>query len=217
MTINRYFNLLGQKVPNQETDLVRGWVKEAIQINGFDLYYIVRDTVKLDKLFGEDVLSNFKTNYKIEAYLETSGGFEGPGDVLKQMGSIVSDQCTIQVQRERFQEQTTMEYPKEGDLIFFPEMFNRGVWEIKFVEDEQQFYPTGSRISFKMKLELFDLSGETFNTGIANLDKRMGDFAPVKLQTLTELEDVLKSDNKQIQTESDAIVDTTQSSIFGKF
>lgn len=221
MTTNSYFNLLAQYAPNNEVNLVKGFVQESIQMYGFDMYYIKRSTVKFDRFFGEDILSNFTENFLLECYLESFSGFDGVGDMITNFGSVVQDQCSIHLSRQRFELVTSMSYPLEGDLIFFPQMFNKGIWEIKFVEDEQQFYPMGQKISFKLKLALFDLGGESFTTGITDLDKRMNDLAPINTNTLSDLEYVLQVDNQAIQTESDAIVDNggevDRDTIWGQF
>ncbi|HEY5236513.1 MAG TPA: hypothetical protein VIJ14_10070, partial [Rhabdochlamydiaceae bacterium] len=141
----------------------------------------------------------------------------GLGDVIMDMGTVVTDQAILHYARDRFQEITGMTYPMEGDLVFFPGMFNKGLWEIKFVEDESPMYELGQRLSFKLKMNLFDLSGESFTTGITDLDTRMGQIAPVNLETLEDLTDLLKADNEQIDNESKEIVDDSETNPWGEF
>jgi len=59
--------------------------------------------------------------------------------------------------------------PKEGDLIFFP--FNKQLFEVMFVEDEQIFYTLGKKFVYRLKLELFEYSNQMINTGIEDIDK----------------------------------------------
>ena len=55
--------------------------------------------------------------------------------------------------------------PNEGDLIYFP--LSGSMFEIKFVEHENPFYQVGKLFVFKMQCELFEYSGEDFDTGMA--------------------------------------------------
>ena len=53
--------------------------------------------------------------------------------------------------------------PNEGDLIYFP--MSGSMFEIKFVEHENPFYQVGKLFVFKLQCELFEYSGEDFDTG----------------------------------------------------
>jgi len=58
--------------------------------------------------------------------------------------------------------------PNEGDLIYFP--LSNSLFEIKFVEHKNQFYQLGKLYTFKMSCDLFEFSGEDFDTQIEALD-----------------------------------------------
>ena len=58
--------------------------------------------------------------------------------------------------------------PNEGDLIYLP--FSGSLFEIKFVEHENPFYQVGKLFVFKLRCELFEYSGEDFDTGVDSID-----------------------------------------------
>jgi len=208
MTTKTCFDFHGLKGTNTcEQDLINNLVAEAIQMFGFDVKYLPRTLIKEDKLFGEDVLSMFDTAYTIEIYMENVDGFEGEAEFMKKFGLSVGDQATLIVSRPRFTEITTMPKPLEGDLIHFP--FNDSLFEIKFVEDEQQFYPAGTLPQYKLTIETFVYSSERFTTGDTEIDD------------VSDIDQVLGTDpsskNDDIETEADSILDFTETNPFGDY
>ena len=212
--LNPFFNTTGQLRPNQEQDLVHQWTKESIQMLGQEVYYIRRENVNHDKLFGEDTQSAFKVARVIEMFTMSTQGWEGQNDVFMNFGVVAKDQVLLQCATRRFEEVfPESPIPLEGDLIYFPNVFNMGLWEIKFVEDERQFYPLGALPSFKLRCELFDMSGESFETGIDLVDTR---FAEERIpQTLEDL-DSMFHDNKAIEDEAATFISPEQN-IWGNF
>lgn len=172
MTIKSHFNLYGLNPEdgsnNNEQTLIKDLVAEAIQMYGIDVQYLPRTLQKEDTLFGEDILSSFDNAYTIEMYIQNVEGYEGEGEFLKNFGLSVGDQGTLVVSSPRFTTETTMAKPLEGDLIYFP--LSKGLFEIKFVEDEKQFYPAGSLPQYVLTVELFTYSSEDFNTTIPEID-----------------------------------------------
>ena len=140
---------------------------EAIKTMGMDVLYLPREYVKKDLLFGEDVLSQFEKTYEIEMYLQSVDGFQGEGDILAKYGLEVKDKVELVVARRRFMDEVgnlePIPRPREGDLIYFP--LSGSMFEIKFVEHENPFYQVGKLFVFKMQCELFEYSGEDFDTG----------------------------------------------------
>lgn len=197
-----------------EQRLVADLVAETIKIHGIDCYYLVRQDADIDYLFGEDP-NSFFNNYEIlEMYVETVAGFEGDGDVLSKFGLEIKDSATLVVSKERFQHTVTRNNadvlrPREGDLIFIP--FNKGFFEIKFVEHEAPFYQLGSNYVYKLNVELFRYSHENIDTGIDAIDDVVEN---------NENDDSVANDpfaeNTEIQSEADAVVDWTESSPFGE-
>jgi len=168
MPTNVFFN----HAVNTEQMLYEDIVVESLRMFGHETYYLPREIVEEDTILGEDVQSKFGDAYSVEMYLENTDGFEGDGDLMSKFGVQVRDQATFVISLrtwERFisldSNLTTSLRPNEGDLIYFP--MSGSMFEIKFVEHENPFYQVGKLFVFKMQCELFEYSGEDFDTGMA--------------------------------------------------
>ena len=137
--------------------------REVIQQAGIDVMYIPRTLVKEDLILGEDVLSQFNTAYEIEMYVQSSDNFGGPDDAISRFGLDISDELILVVHAESFKFATNNTTPLEGDLIYFP--LSKGLFEIKFVEDEQPFYQIGKNYVFELTCEVFQYGEEKIDTG----------------------------------------------------
>jgi len=137
--------------------------REVIQQAGIDVMYIPRTLVKEDLILGEDVLSQFNTAYEIEMYVKSSDNFGGPDDAISKFGLDIRDELILVVHAESFKFATNITIPLEGDLIYFP--LSKGLFEIKFVEDEQPFYQVGKNYVFELTCEVFQYGGEKIDTG----------------------------------------------------
>ena len=185
MAINPYFADY-----SGEQNLVEDITVEIIKGTGRDLVYVPRQYANLDKIFGEDVGSNFTTSYTIEAYIDTYKGFNGT-DIVNQFGIEVKDKLEITIAKKRFEEEvTTVESnitrPREGDLIYFP--LSKSLFEINFVEHENPFYPLGKRYSYFLTCEMFSYSMEKINTGNTAINEiYTGAFRPYYDVYLTNL------------------------------
>jgi hypothetical protein len=188
---NFYFDHYQQR---SEQNLYEDLTIEAIKQRGMDVFYLPRETLERDNIFGEDIRSLFSDNYMLEMYLETVDGFDGDGNILAKFGMQVKDSATLIVSKRRFQETIWGKVrPLEGDLIFMP--LSNSIFEINFVEHENPFYQTGKLFTYKLTVELFTYSHETFDTGKTCIDDINDDFAPdVQLDA---------EDNEDIQIESD--------------
>lgn len=174
-TTNFYFNNFNSF---SEQALIEELVIESIKTYGIDIYYMPREIVKKDDLFGEDVLSKFEAAYGIEAYIKSVDGFGGDGDFLSKFGLEIRDQMVLTVAQRRFEEEiatTNLDFstggsgrPVEGDLIFFP--LNQKIFEVKFVEHEAIFYQMGSLQTYDLTLELWEYSHEIVDTSIVEID-----------------------------------------------
>lgn len=165
MSTNQYFN---QTKRSSEQNLIEDLVIECIKIHGLDVYYIPREFVNKDKIFGEDTISKFIKSKPIEMYLENVNGFEGQGDIISKFGLEVRDSAVFIVSKVRFEKETKKKRPLEGDLIYLP--LTKGLFEIKFVEHESPFYQFGKNYVYKVTVELFDYNEETFDTGEKEID-----------------------------------------------
>ena len=150
-------------------------VVEAINIYGQEFFYIPRVLVAKDEILGEDRLSQFKTAYGIDMYLENVDGFEGQGAFIQKFGLMMEQSATLTVARRKW-EQLIGRYgntiiptrPNEGDLLYFP--LTGGLFEIKFVTHQDPFYQIGKLFVYKLQVELFQYASEKIRTGYDNID-----------------------------------------------
>lgn len=246
MASNFYFR--NQDARNEQV-LVEDLIVEAIRMYGIDLFYIEREVVNRDNIITDDKYSRFKNTYPIEMYVKNVEGFEGEGDFLSKFGLEIRDRMTLTCSRRSFKQEVTdvnqnIVRPREGDLIYFP--LNRKIFEVKFVEHEAVFYQMGSLQTFDMTVELFEYSGEDFDTGIPEIDipmsvlnKALTNNVPANLTTIAgggavvvgndgvpivlDIPDEIDEDtgdaqgkNRDMQTESDIIVDFSERDPFSE-
>ena len=166
MATNQYFK---QKV-RSEQQLFEDLVIESLQMFGQVVYYLPREIVNKDKIFLDDVPSRFSDAYKVEMYIENTEGFEGEGDLFTKFGVELRDQATFIVSRKRWVQlvgkrlEVANFRPREGDLIYLP--MSESMFEIRRVETETPFYQLKDLPTFRLQCELFEYSGEDFDTGV---------------------------------------------------
>ena len=165
MATNPYFNK--NYSSQSEQDLYDDLMEESIKIHGIDVRYVQRDIQKIDSLFKDVEVSRFETTHEIEMFVDSVEQFGGEGDFLSKFGVEIRDSLELTVMVNRF-DTLNIGRPKEGDLIFFP--FNKQLFEVMFVEDEQIFYTLGKKFVCRLKLELFEYSNQMFNTEIEDID-----------------------------------------------
>ena len=104
MAVNKHFHTSGSQAITSEKNLYRDLVTEAIQIYGHDVYYLDRNLVAEDTIFGEDSLSKFNSQHLIEMYMEdASGGFAGERELMTQFGLQNLSEATFVVPKNRFE------------------------------------------------------------------------------------------------------------------
>jgi len=196
-----------------EQNLIHDLVAESIQFNGIDFVYLPRTMNNDDPLFHESTQSTFSQVFTIEGYLESVESFEGDGDMLSGLGLSIKDQASIQFAQRRFRTVTGKYLPIEGDLLYYKNA--KSIFEIKFVQNESQFYPMGTLPSFKMTCEKYEYSGETFTTGIPELDAlnntvvdSVGDTVSVPAN--------YNDANIPIQIEADTVMSFSETNPFGQ-
>lgn len=169
MAKNYYFENYGNSM---EQSLIEDLVIESIRIYGIDVWYLPRTLVAKDDLLNEDDLSSFNEAYMVEMYVKSVDGFEGEGDFLSKFGLQIRDAVTLTIAQRVYELEiglsTEINRPREGDLIYLP--LNRKFFEVQHVEHESIFYQMGSLQTYDLRAELFEYSGERFNTGSPFLD-----------------------------------------------
>lgn len=214
--------------------LLENLIIESIRLYGQDMYYIPRVLSNYDEVYGEDDQSRYENAYSIEMYIKSIDGFGGDGEFMSKFGIEIRDRVVFSVAQRIFNDEvgvnTTQVRPNEGDLIWFP--LNQKCFQIKYVNKFEMFYPLGKLYTWEMNCELFEYSGEVFNTGIPELDKLQTSFDTnmyynalenevneyildeennlILLENST-IEDLYPfSDNEEIQTESDQFIDFSE-------
>jgi len=168
-------NVFFSQAVQTEQNLVEDLIVESLRIYGHNVYYLPRKIVNENTILGEAADSSFEDAYEVEMYLEGVEGFEGEGDLYSKFGVEVRDTATFILSRRSWERFVSLDAnlatglrPNEGDLIYFP--LSKSVFEIKFVEHENPFYQLGKLYVFKMTCDLFEYSGEDFDTNIEALD-----------------------------------------------
>lgn len=207
MARNIYF---GQGSKNEQF-LLEDLIIESISIWGQDFYYIPRTLIAKDEILGEDRLSEFKTAYPIEMYLETVDGFEGQGAFIQKFGLMMEQSATLTLARRRweqlvgrFGQSQLPNRPCEGDLLYFP--LSGGMFEIKFVQHQDPFYQLGKLYVYKLNIELFQYASERITTGVPEIDV----FETLKTFDTTKQPDIdvpdSFGDNNKFQEEKVGVV-----------
>jgi hypothetical protein len=184
-----------------EQSLLEDLIIESIRIYGENMFYLPRRLDNLDEVYGESSLTSFDTAYMVELYINSVDGFTGDGNFLSNIGLEIRDQVTFTIAQRVFNEEvdvyesTTLHRPREGDLIYFPQ--NDKCFQIKYVNNKPFFYQLGALQTFELVCELFEYSGEKFNTGIESIDKLQKDHSINILDYSIKTEDgfYLKDEN----------------------
>jgi len=169
--INPYFN----SGSTNEQGLLEDLIIEAIQAKGQNFFYIPRVLVAKNEILGEDRLSKYQQAYPIEAYLETPEGFGGQGAFIEKFGHLMDQSASVTMSRRRYDQLVGRfpgaqlpNRPAEGDLLYFP--LTGGLFEIKLVKHQEQFYQIAKLYTYTLTIELFQYSSERIDTGQPEID-----------------------------------------------
>jgi signal peptidase I len=228
MATNFFFNNFQS---SQEQYLLENLIIESIKIYGHDVYYIPRKLNNYDNVYGADDQSSYENAFPIEMYIKSIDGFTGDGEFLSKFGVEIRNQVVFSVARRVFNDEvgdiTTQVRPNEGDIIYFP--LNKRCFQIKYVNKYEMFYQLGALQTWEMTTEVFEYSGEKFNTGIPEVDSIQtkldsnalnwsildhlgnslttedGDYIELESSAIDDL--FPAADNAEIQKESDEFID----------
>ena len=181
MPLNSYF-LQGSQ---GEQRLVQDLINEQLKIYGQDVIYLPRKLVSQDAILNETIASEFDDSFRMEAYLANYDGFAGNGDILSKFGVQSTDQITLIISKERYEDFTSpfldgedvivSSRPQEGDLIYLP--LDNTIFEIKYVEAKKPFYQLNKLFVYQLSCEVFDAAlDELVDTGIEEVDQAVSDF-----------------------------------------
>ena len=183
MATNVHFN----HAVKTEQNLVEDLIVESLRMYGHNCYYLPRKIINEDTILGDAADSRFEDAYEVEMYLEGNDGFEGEGELYSKFGIETRQTAEFLMSRRSWERFVSLDAnlatglrPNEGDLIFFP--LSNSLFEIKFVEHENQFYQLGKLYTFKMSCDLYEFSGEDFDTDISAIDTDMALASAVGLE-----------------------------------
>ena len=181
MPLNSYF-LQGSQ---GEQRLIQDLINEQLKIYGQDVIYLPRKMVNQDAILNEAIATQFDDSFRMEMYLANYEGFAGNGDILSKFGVQSTDQITLIVSKERYEdfvspfldgeEVIVSSRPQEGDLIYLP--LDNTIFEIKYVEAKKPFYQLNKLFVYQLSCEVFDAAlDELVDTGIEEVDQAVSDF-----------------------------------------
>lgn len=203
MPLNPYF----ARGVASERSLHEELIIESIQQYGLDVFYLPRKIVEKENILNDEVLSKFKDAYEIEMYVKDAEGFGGE-DLLSRFGLTIKDEITFVVAKKRWQELVQaprniidQRMPHEGDVLYFPP--SKCLFEIRFVEDEAQFYPLGHLPIFELRCEAFTYENQRIETGIDAIDQIPQKHSAIMNALVTRIEsytDYELNENVEIST-----------------
>lgn len=204
------------------------------------MYYVPRTLNNKDKIYGEDDVSTYDSATLVEFYIKNVEGFGGDGNFMSKFGLEIRDQVTFVIAKRVFEEEvdqnSALIRPREGDLIFFP--LNKKLFQIKYVDNKPIYYPLGALQTYELTCELFEYSGEQFNTGIPAIDDIQdklslnifdygvltqddfvlatedGDYLVLETYKVESIDPF--ADNDSIETEADGFLDFTERDPFSE-
>jgi len=158
-----------------EQNLYEDLIIEQLKVFGHDVYYMPRTLVKEDKLFGEDVLSQFNNAYMIEMYMEEVEGYGGDKELISKFGLEIRDEVNFVVSRRIWEQTVTNDpniivstRPNEGDLIYFPRI--QKIFQIDFVDHDDPFFQVDNLPVYKLSCSTYEYSHEALDTGVTAID-----------------------------------------------
>jgi hypothetical protein len=158
-----------------EQNLYEDLIIEQLKVFGHDVYYMPRTLVKEDKLFGEDVLSQFNNAYMIEMYMEEVEGYGGDKELISKFGLEIRDEVNFVVSRRIWEQTLTNDpniivstRPNEGDLIYFPRI--QKIFQIDFVDHDDPFFQVDNLPVYKLSCSTYEYSHEALDTGVTAID-----------------------------------------------
>jgi hypothetical protein len=175
MAVNHYFNNFPGIVTPEQL-LAEDLIIETIRQYGTDVFYVPRKSLSdEDAIYGEDPVKTYNAAYSMEMYIQSVAGFEGPGEFFSKFGLEIRDSLRVVVARRTYEKYAPISLyprPREGDLVYIPALAN--LYEIKYVEEERNFYTLGRRpplfYYYELSMELYKFSNERFTTGVKEID-----------------------------------------------
>jgi hypothetical protein len=102
--------------------------------------------------------------------------YSGEREFFSKFGLEIKNNANVILSKRSFSQRVPQDLftrPREGDLVYVPFLNGRGeLFEIKFVNQNKDFFTLGRKIPFfyELELEKFKYSQEVIDTGIADID-----------------------------------------------
>lgn len=200
--LNPYVNWFKYENTQNLKDML---VAESIQMRGIECYYLPREFVNPDLLFGEDPQSKFNKAWKFAAYLNSFESYEGANTFFSKFGMSVHDEITLSINPNLFKHQCNDKEPIEGDLIYFG--MDNSLFEITWVEPYDPFYQLGSNNIRKITAQKYIYSGEEIKPELQrNEGINIPEFDELELEPLHNLNG--RTDIKIDQYEEDKVINS---------
>lgn len=176
MATNHYFNNYNAKFNEQH--LVEDLIVESIKMMGADCFYLPNDnSQQRDIIYGEDPLKTFNSSYAVEIYPSSVMNYGGDKELFSKFGLEIRNKMTVVISKRTFSQRVSnsaqFSRPREGDLIYIPQLNGVGeLFEIVFVDQDQDMSMMGRRPAFfyELELEKFKYSHEEISTGNPDID-----------------------------------------------
>jgi hypothetical protein len=174
---------------SSEQRLVQDLINEQLRMYGQDVVYMPRKLINEKTIIKEAIVSEFDDSFRLEAYVMNFDGFGGQGDILTKFGVKTTDELTLIISKERYEdfispflvddEKVKISIrPQEGDLIYFP--LDNSLFEIKYVEGKQPFYQLNNLYVYQLRCEIFEYEDERISTSIDEVDRSVEDFGYIQ-------------------------------------
>jgi hypothetical protein len=179
-----------------EQRLVQDLINEQLRMYGQDVVYMPRNIIEEKTIIKEVILSKFDDSFRLEAYLSNFSGFGGQGDILSKFGVRSTDEITLIISKERYNDFIgplissdkgikLSTRPQEGDLIYFP--LDNSLFEVKYVEGKSPFYQLNNLYVYELRCELFEYEDEIIDTNVEEVNENIKDFGYIStLQMITD-------------------------------
>jgi hypothetical protein len=156
----------------KEAKLFAGAERESIEKYGHPVYYLVRKSINIDKLHGEDYLSSFEESYEMTMDLGDVSAFTGGQSSVNIYGAqfLVQQGFTIEIESFKFYTGGNLDKPIIDDILYVP-LFNK-FFQIKGFDDinHEDYKTHGYDVVFHINVEVWNYSHELINTGKSEID-----------------------------------------------
>lgn len=207
---NLYFDTFNNYA---EQSLIDDLVVETLAIYGHSVYYLPRELVKKDDIYGEDTLSTYRSAYEFDMYVKSYDSYEGDGSFLSKFNLEIRDQITFTVSRRVFgneiaAQRPDIQRPREGDLVYSTMM--KRIFVIKYVNNSAFFYQMGSLQVWDVVCEVWEYSNERFETGVDEIDAIEERYSVSNVYSNNAFEEAMSdvfATNQEFQEDGEDIVD----------